>query len=119
MRRTPTEKPDTPEILDQTHVALRRMWHNEQITEDIYHKNLVSLAARWILLGRIEDANAMVCELSPDYVAHSMPYQMQVDPDFRTVANSVSASLSAFPLDADEEDVELALLMLEKPKAQA
>jgi hypothetical protein len=91
----------------------------KQISEDIYHKNLVSLAARWILLGRIEDANAMVCELTDDYIAHTMPYQMQVDEDFRTVANHVSASLSALPLDLDADDVELAAMLLERPVAKA
>ncbi len=119
MRRNPPEQQDTPEILDQTHVALRQMWAGKQITEDVYHKNLVALAARWIMLGRIEDANAMVCELSPDYVAHTMPYQMQTDDSFRTIANGVSASLSALPLDMDQDDVELALLLLEKPTAKA
>ena len=119
MRRNPSEKPDTPEILDQTHVALRRMRMAEQITEDVYHKNLVALAARWIMLGRIEDASAMVCELTPSYVANTMPYQMQVDDDFREIANAVSASLSARPLDMDQDDVELAVLMLEKPIAKA
>jgi hypothetical protein len=119
MRRNQSEKPDTPEILDQTHVAVRQMLHAEQITEDIYHKNLVSLAARWIVLGRIEDANAMVCELTPNYVAHTMPYQMQVDDAFRKVANFVSASLSAQPLDVDSDDVELVAMLLDKPVAKA
>ncbi len=122
MHRIPnptSDQPDTPEILDQTHVALRQMLLGEHITLDIYCKNLVALASRWILLGRIEDASAMVCELPVDYVTDTLPLQMELDDNFRKVANNVSASLSARPLDLDEDDVHLALLLLEKPKAKA
>jgi len=116
---TQENKPDTPEILDQTHVALRQMLLAKQIEDDVYGKNVVTLAARWILLGRTEDASAMVCELDQNYVSHVLPDQMRADPSFRKVAFQVSASLSALPLDLDDDDVALALMLLERPKAKA
>lgn len=122
MHRSPkqTEKgPDTPELLDQTHVALRQMLATHQIPDDVFYKNVVMVAARWILIDRVEDASAMVCELPPDYVAHTLPSQMKEDPSFRKVAHRVSVSLSALPLDLDDDDVQLALMMLERPKAKA
>jgi hypothetical protein len=119
MRRLPEIKPDTPEILDQTHVALRKMLIGGQISEEVYARNAISLALRWVLLGRAEDASAMVCELTPKYVREDLAVQMVLDDDFRIVAHQVAAALAERPLDMDDDDVQLALLLLERPAAKA
>jgi hypothetical protein len=118
-QRRPEDKPDTPEILDQTHVALRRMLIDKEIPEEVYAKNIVALAARWIILRRMEDANAMICELTDEYITQDLPVQMQTDDNFREVANMVSERLSEMPMDLDDDDVQLASLMVEKPTAKA
>lgn len=115
----PKELEDTPLVLDGTHVALRNMLADSRITSDVFYKNIVALSMRWIALGRVEDAVGMVTELPADYVRHVLPEQMRLDPDFRQVALGVARRLAQNPLEMDEADVALALMLLEKPKNQA
>jgi hypothetical protein len=44
---------------------------------------------------------------------------MELDDDFRLVAHQVAAALSERPLDMDDDDVQLTLLLLERPAAKA
>jgi hypothetical protein len=117
--KRPEEKQDTPELLDQTHVALRKLLIERQIDEGVYAKNVVALAMRWLIIGRIEDANAMLCELTLEYVTKDLPEQMETDEDFRAVAHAVAQGLGSLPMDLDEDDVHLAALLVERPVAKA
>lgn len=110
---------DDPKTLDETHVALRNLYRNGQIEEQDYFKGIIGLAARWILLGRREDAISLVCELTPDYVRVGMPYQMSQDEDFRVVAHSIAEAVALILPDMDEDDVQIALMLTEKPVAKA
>jgi hypothetical protein len=113
------EKPDTPKMLDETHVALRKMLLSKQIKEEVYAKNIVAIALRWIILGRIEDANAMICELTTEYLTEDLPRQMLEDDDFRVVAHQVAETLGSMPMDLDEDDAELAPMLIGRPDAKA
>ena len=109
----------TRESLDGCHVALRQLLRDKKILEDVYYKGLVELAARWIELGEREDAVSLVCELTPDYVAHTMPAQIKEDPEFAKRAMFVAAYLdNGLPV-LDEDDVKVALMLLKKPVAKA
>ncbi len=120
MRRRPLDdQEDTPKVLDDTHVALRKMFSDEAITDEVYYKNVIALCMRWIALGRMEDAVGMVTELPAEYVRNVLPEQMRDDPAFRSVAIGVARRLAQNPLELDEDDVELALMLLERPKAKA
>lgn len=92
---------------------------SRQIDELVYAKHIIGLAERWICLGRIEDASAMVCELTEEYLTQDLPKQMIMDEDFMLVALDVAATLAALPMDLDDDDVALATLLLEKPVAKA
>jgi hypothetical protein len=113
------EGEDTPEKLDESHVALRDMWQSGQLQEHDYFRGLVALAARWILLGKHEDAVSLVCELTPDFIRYGMPHEMQQDESFRKVAFPIAQALAKTLPDVDEEDVRLALMLVERPVAQA
>ncbi len=112
-------KPDTPLLLDKTHVALKDLLLKNQIDEYDYFKALVALAARWIVLEKNEDARELVSELSPGYIEVGLPFQMVEDTSFRLVAYAVAKALSANSPEMSDEDVRLALMLTSKPKAQA
>lgn len=119
LRPSTEAKPDTPGVLDDTHVALRKMLISKQISEEVYAKNIVALALRWILIDRVEDANAMVCELTEEYLQEDLPGQMRADLDFRIVAHQVAEILGAIPMELDEDDGELATMLIDRPVAKA
>lgn len=110
---------DTPEILDRFHLSLRDLLEKGDLHEHDYFKGIISLAVRWISIGREEDAVRLVGELTPEYVKHGMPLQMATDETFRVVAHTVAQTLDGYSPDMDDDDVKLALMMLERPKAQA
>ena len=112
-------KTDDPAKLDEAHIALRELRLAGQINLHDYFKALTSLAARWVLLGRNEDAVSLLCELPPEWVRVSLPWEMHEDPAFREVAHSVADVLAKTLPDVDEEDVRLALMLVEKPVAKA
>jgi len=110
---------DDPATLDKIHVALRTMLKSGEIHGYDYYKALVDLAARWILLGRREDAVSLICELSEDYVEHGMPAQMEADPKFKRKAHAVAAWLDPTITDISDDDVELSAMLLKTPVAKA
>lgn len=113
------QKTDDPAKLDESHVALRELRSAGQIGDHDYFKALTTLAARWVLLGRNEDAISLLCELPPDWVRVSLPWEMQEDPGFGELALSVAEVLSRTLPDLDEDDVRLALMLVERPAAKA
>ncbi len=112
-------RPDTPALLDRTHVALRDLLVKNQIDEYDYFKALIALASRWIVLEMNEDAAQLICELSPGYIEFGMPFQMVEDENFRVVAHSVAQVLHAHSPNMSNDDVAYAILLTSKPKAQA
>jgi hypothetical protein len=112
-------KLDDPETLDKVHVALRTMFRKGELDAHDYYKSLMDLIARWILLGRREDAVSLLCELPEDYIAHGMPFQMEQDPQFKIKAHAVAAYLEPTIPQIDTDDVELAAILLKKPVAKA
>jgi hypothetical protein len=112
-------QPDTPQLLDRTHVALRDLLVKNQIDEYDYFKAIVSLAARWIVLEMNEDATELICELTPAYIEVGLPFQMVEDGSFRELAHFVARALSQSSPDMTDEDVQWAILLSSKPKARA
>ena len=113
------EPKPTREALDGCHIALRNLLRERKITEDVYFKGIVELAARWVEFGDREDAVSLVCELKPDYVAYTLPQQIKEDPEFAKRVMFVATYLDEGMPPVDEDDVKIALMLLKKPLAKA
>lgn len=108
-----------PQALDQFHVTIRNMLRAGEIHEHDYFQSLINLAARWLLLGRREDAVSLLCELTPEYMEHGLPFQMKQDELFKRKAFAVASYLAPDISDVSDDDVALATMLLKAPVAKA
>jgi hypothetical protein len=113
------DEKSTPDGLDMCHIALRTMLRDGQIQQETYFKGIVDLAFHWIELGERECALSLVHELSDDYVNHTLRCQIQEDPEFAAQALAVATYLDNGLPNVDDEDVKIALMLLNRPEAKA
>jgi len=113
----PSEDADS---LDTAHIAVRTMFRKGEISEEAYFKVVVHLAYNWmVMLERKEDAKSLLCELTPDYVQYVLPRQMSEDSNFKREALALARAVSNGLPDMDDDDVQMVLMLLDRPVAKA
>lgn len=84
---------ETRQQLESMERALKSLFDDEQITEDIYFKGLVALAYEYAAAGEINDAALKINKCTREYVAGTMFEQMLEDNLYLETAHQLAEIL--------------------------
>lgn len=109
----------TPEPLAGCRSALRELYRHRQIDEATYFKGLVDLAFYWVELGDREQVVSLFSDVTPEYLDFALRSHIQEDPEFAAHALAVATYIDGNTPHVEDDDVKIALMLLEKPVAKA
>lgn len=109
----------TPESLAGCRLALRSLFLNRQIDEPTYFKGLIDLAFRWVELGDREQVVSLFSDVTPEYIDYALRSHIQEDAEFAAHALVVATYIDGNTPNVEDDDVKIALMLLEKPVAKA
>lgn len=114
------EPKSTPESLKGCKSALNELYRNKQISEATYCKGVIDLAFRWAEIGGREEAFNLVNEVEQEYIDNVLRLQLHEDPEFAAHALVLAAYLDPLmPQDMGDEEVQIAMMLLDRPEAKA
>jgi hypothetical protein len=113
------EEKSTPEALRGCKSALSDLLRTKKIGEETYCKGVIDLAYRWVEIGGREEAQSLIDEVEQDYIDNVLRFQLHEDPEFAAHALVVATYLDPLLPKSDEDEVEMTLMLLERPEAKA
>lgn len=113
-----SEKREKGLQLDRGKAAIDNLYQRGQVDQGTYFKSIIGIAYEWVQLEDLEEARDLISDLTPAYVDEVLLTQMKLDETFHKQAVAVAHALNP-DLKIDDGELEIELLLMQKPAAQA
>lgn len=105
--------------LDEVYSIVTGMHDTGEMTDSLYMKSMLTLAADWAVLGEFAECMMCFCKIDRDYVLGDLVAHMESDQTFATLVHGLARRLvNAGMASSDPIDTDALMLSVAKP-AQA